>query len=102
MSSIDSIGVLPVRIDFHAASSCNTRNPGLLLLRFMKYLLSWVAPRTCSSHCSAEKFTARRKNSAVPEYEVEGSALVSRDLGTDDEQDRAVLKTVVVVRSISG
>jgi hypothetical protein len=38
----------------------------------------------------------------VPEYEVEGSALVSRDLGTDDEQDRAVLKTVVVVRRISG
>jgi hypothetical protein len=38
----------------------------------------------------------------VPEYEVEGSALVSRDLGTDDEQDRAVLKTVVVVRRIGG
>jgi hypothetical protein len=38
----------------------------------------------------------------VPEYEVEGSALISRDLGTDDEQDRAVLKTVVVVRCIGG
>src|SRR5262249_28523275 len=84
---MDIIGVLPVRIDFQAASRSITRNPGLPLLRFMGTSAFPIAVGSGASAAACLATPSRTTTAFAP-------ALVLTELRSDELLRRPIAISV--------